>query len=86
MSVCLSGFPDFRISDFGFRISVNTITLFTDVVESSLMSQNVGIPNTKKWFEDESNRSYRFGVTSVQIYYGRNFQVAPRELVSSLKL
>ena len=69
-----------------FCISVNTLTLVTDVVESSLVSQKVDIVNAKKWFEDEPDRSYRFGVTSVQSYYGRNFQVAPRGLLSSAKL
>ena len=43
----------------------------------------VGIQNTKTRFEDDPNRSYRFRVTSVQSYYGRNFQVALRELMSS---
>ena len=38
------------------------------------MSQNVSFPNATKWFEDEPNRSYRFGVTSVQSYYGTIFK------------
>ena len=75
MSVCISVI-------LFFCDSVNTLTLVTDAVESSLISQNVGIVNAMKWFEDEPDRSYLFGVTSVQSYYGRNFQVAPRGLVS----
>ena len=59
--------------------------LYTGIVENSLMSQNVNA-NAEKCFEDVPKWSYRFGVTSVQSYYGRNFQVARRELVSSVKL
>ena len=83
----------FRIS--GFRMCVGVITLLTDVVESSLISRNVGILNTKKWFEDEHKRSYRFGVMSKNVklphqfpykIFSTKFQVASRELVSSAKL
>ena len=55
-----------------FCDSVNTLTLVTDVVESSLISQNVGIVNAMKWFEDEPDRSYRFGVMSKNVNYNNN--------------
>ena len=52
--------------------SVYTLTLVTDVVESSLISQNVGIENAEKWFKDELDRSYRFGVMSKNVNYNNN--------------
>ena len=51
---------------------VNTLTLFADVVESSLISQNFGIVNAEKRFEDEPDRSYRFGVMSKNVNYNNN--------------